>query len=90
MLPLHFKETSQPFHLTLLLLSSWPELRSLVIPSCKTGWPILSFKFIYLFILAAAAHRIPAPQPGTEPMPSAVKAQSPSRWTAREPPDIVF
>ena len=47
------------------------------------------FTFIYLFVCLfiyfwphLAACRILVPQPGIEPMPPAVEAQSPNHWTA--------
>ena len=35
-------------------------------------------------------HRILVPQPGIEPMPSAVKAQRPNHWSTREFLVIIF
>ena len=43
----------------------------------------LSF-FLSFFFFGLTACGILVPQPGTEPGPSAVKAQSPKHWTARE------
>ena len=44
--------------------------------------------FIYLFIFGhvTQACEILVPQPGIEPLPPAVEAQSPNHWTAREVP----
>ena len=45
--------------------------------------------FTYLFFwpwLAACGCGILVPQPGIEPRPSAVRAQSPNYWTTRELP----
>ena len=45
----------------------------------------------YLFFLiwpGCTAYSILVPQPGMEPMASAVEARSPNHWTAREPPVI--
>ena len=51
------------------------------------GWEWdFSFKifFFFIFWLCHMACRILVPQPGIEPMPPAVEAQSPNCWTARE------
>ena len=54
-----------------------------VFPPCHRT----DFIFIYLFIWPrGVACRILVPQPGTEPVPPAVKAQSLNHWTARELP----
>ena len=42
--------------------------------------------FFLLFWLCHAACGILAPQPGTEPRPTAVKVKSPNHWTARKFP----
>ena len=41
----------------------------------------------FFFFWGHAACRILVPRPGIEPMPLAVKAQSPNHWTAREVQD---
>ena len=49
----------------------------------------MSILFIYLFIYfwpCRATCGILVPQPGIEPVPHAVEAQSPNFWTAREFP----
>ena len=51
-----------------------------------SGKFIGSFLFIYLFWPHNAACGISVPQPGIEPLPSAVKAQNPNHWTTREFP----
>ena len=43
----------------------------------------------FLFWPRHAACRILVPRPGIEPVPPAVEAQSPNRWTAREAPGIL-
>ena len=48
--------------------------------------PTLNFSFF--FWPRPAACGILVPQPGIEPRPSAVKARSPNRWTAREFPEF--
>ena len=40
--------------------------------------------YLLIFWLHCATCRIIIPRPGIEPVPSAVKAQSPNHWTARE------
>lgn len=35
--------------MTLLLISSWPELRGMVIPSCKRGWQV-SFRSLVMYL----------------------------------------
>ena len=57
------------------------------------GMPTLCRYFIlfyFLIWLHHAACGILVPQPGIEPMPSAVKAQSPNHWTAREFPVSLY
>ena len=44
----------------------------------------------FFFWLHHSACGILVPQPGIEPRPSAVKAQSPKHWTAREFPNVLF
>ena len=46
--------------------------------------------FFFFFGPCCMACGIVAPQPGTEPEPSAVKAQSSNHWTAREFPPYTF
>ena len=45
---------------------------------------------LYFFWPNYAACGILVPQPGIEPRPSAVKAQSPNHWTAREFPTAIL
>ena len=47
-------------------------------------------KFFFFFWLRRAACRILVPQPGIEPIPFAVEAQSPNLWTAREFPEKIW
>ena len=44
----------------------------------------LSLGLDVFFFFSAAPHRILVPRPGIEPLPLAVKVQSPNRWTTRE------
>ena len=46
--------------------------------------------FIYLIYLYLASGGILVPQPGIEPGPSAVRAQSLNHWTTREFPNRCF
>ena len=50
------------------------------------------FLFYLFFFFLASLHglQILVPQPGIEPMPSAVKVWSPNHWTAREFPRSLF
>ena len=48
----------------------------------------LNFVFVYLFWLHHAACRLLVAQPGIEPWPPAVEAQSPNHWTARVFPHL--
>ena len=55
--------------------------------NCPSDWLLFFFLMfvIYLFIWPCRrACGILVPWPGIEPVPSAVKAQSPNHWTARE------
>ena len=45
-----------------------------------------NFYFLFIFWPCHASCGILVPQPGIEPGPSAMKVQSPNRWTARELP----
>ena len=49
----------------------------------------MCFKIILFIIIicCAVACEILVPQPGIEPLPPAVEAQSPNHWTARELPN---
>ena len=47
---------------------------------------LLHFGFSFLFWPYHTACGILVPQPGIEPAPPAVEAQSPNHWTAREVP----
>ena len=47
---------------------------------------LFCFVFCFCFWLRYGACGILVPQPGIEPMPSAVKAWNPNYWTAREFP----
>ena len=54
-------------------------------------WQLVSFLFVWFLVLGffwllCTACGILVPQPGIEPETSAVKAQSPNHWTAREIP----
>ena len=60
-------------------------------PLRHQGSPLfLKFIFIYLFWPCCTACGILVPQPGIEPWPSAVRAQSSNHWTAREFPKGYF
>ena len=48
---------------------------------------IIEIEFFFFFFLHHAACRILVPQPGIEPMPSAVKVWSPHHWATREFPE---
>ena len=50
------------------------------------GIPCLHFLFFFFFWLCDMPYRILVPQPGIEPRPLAVTAQSPTHWTTREFP----
>ena len=74
-------------------VSLWPQascvplwLKCMNVENCQ--WELLSYKKIPfprpLLCPCCAAWDILVPWPRTEPVPSAVKAQSPNCWTARE------
>ena len=46
--------------------------------------------FFFFSWLGHAAYGILVSQPGIEPRPSAVRTQSPNRWTTREVPDFAY
>ena len=46
--------------------------------------------FSFFFGCSCAASGILVPKPGIEPMPSAVKEQSPNHWITRELPVLPF
>ena len=58
-------------------------------PLCHQGSPKVSFK-VKVFFFLAAPHGLwdLSSQPGIEPVPPAVEAQSPNHWTAREFPEV--
>ena len=63
-------------------------MTALLVNFCLVLFQICFFIF---FWPRRAACRILVPQPGIEPAPSAVKAQSPHHWTARDfPPSSFF
>ena len=58
------------------------------------NWPLLSHprSYLYLFFFFwphCVACGILVPQPGIEPVPSAVKVLSPNHWTSREFPSVL-
>ena len=55
----------------------------------ETAGILFHFILFYYFFggPCCAACEILVPQPGIEPGPSAVKAQSPNHWTAKESPE---
>ena len=65
-------------------LSQLSTLPSFQTPNLLLWLFIVSF-FFFLFGCITASG-ILVPQPGIEPMPPAVEAQSPDHWTAREVP----
>ena len=56
-----------------------------------TPMNLFSFLYFFSFWLCRSVYGISVPRPGTELGPSAVRAQSPNHWTAREfPHELLF
>ena len=92
--------------LTSCVSSDWDDMPWEIVSSIKIHWYrwlwyllncqisniilVCLFDCLFVFWLCLVACRILVPQPGIEPRPSAVKAQSPNHWTAREFPSFYF
>ena len=58
-------------------------------PALLSASPAAAGCCFFFFRPCHSAYRILVPRPGIEPMPAAVKAQSPNHWTAREYPRLL-